>query len=50
MKNEILKIKPPKEYKEGLFAIEEGIDNIPEYIDYLGNGYSPDEAKDLRIQ
>lgn len=47
MKNEILKIKPPKVYKECLLTIEEGIDNIPEYVEYLRKGYSVEEAKKM---
>lgn len=31
MKEELLNIKLPKKYKEGLFEYKEGLDNIPEW-------------------
>lgn len=49
MKNKILQIRPPKQYQEGLLDIEEGIDNIPELIEYLKNGFSMEEARKMSI-
>ena len=49
MKKELLKINPPKEYKDGLFVVEDGADNIPEFIDYIKAGYSVEEAHKMEI-
>lgn len=49
MKNKIFEIKPPKEYIEGLIEIDEGLDSIPELVDYLKHGFSMNEAKKMCV-
>lgn len=48
-RKEILTIKPPQKYKEGVMKYSEGLDNIPEKIDYLKNGYNLQEACKMEL-
>lgn len=43
MKEELLNIKLPKKYKEGLFEYKEGLDNIPEWPLLQKNGWTFEE-------
>lgn len=43
MKEELLNIKLPKEYKEGLFKYEEGLDNVPEWPILQKKGWTFEE-------
>lgn len=43
MKQKLLNIQFPNQYQEGILEIEEGLDNIPELIDYLEAGRSKAE-------
>ena len=43
MKEKLLNIKLPKEYKEGLFEYEEGLDNVPQWPVLKKNGWTFEE-------
>lgn len=43
MKEELLKIKLPQKYKEGLINYKEGLDNIPDWPELSEKGYTWDE-------
>lgn len=43
MKEKLLNIKLPKEYKEGLFKYKEGLDNVPEWPILQKNGWTFEE-------
>lgn len=45
MKNKILSIKPPSQYKENIIIYQEGLDNYPEYIEFIKAGFSEKDAK-----
>lgn len=47
MKSEILNIKPPSEYKENIIVYQEGLDNYPEYIDFIKAGFSKEDAEKM---
>lgn len=47
--NTTLKTKPPEKYKEGVLTVEEGMDNIPELIDYINAGYTKYEAEKMNL-
>lgn len=47
--NSILNIRPTKEYRQGILTLDEGMDNIPELIDYLSAGYTRKEAEKMNI-
>ena len=49
MKEELLNIKLPQYYKEGLIKYEEGIDNIPTWIEFSEKGYSKEQFKKMSL-
>lgn len=40
MKEDLLNLKLPKKYEEGLFKYELGLDNMPDWPEFLKNGWS----------
>ncbi len=49
MKAKILSMKPPKKYKEGCFFYEDGLDVIPELLDYIQHGFTMEEARKMDL-
>ncbi len=49
MKEELLKLKLPKNYEKDLFKYQEGLDNVPDFIELIGKGYSKDQYEKLNI-
>lgn len=49
MKEELLKIKPPAKYCEGIIKFQEGFDTVPDLLEYLQNGYTANEAKKMEL-
>ena len=49
MKNNIFLMTPPKTYEEGLVTYQEGMDTVPELIEYINHGFSMDDAKKMEL-
>lgn len=47
MKEQLLKIKLPKKYEEGLIDYKVGLDNVPDWLELSKKGYTWDEHMKL---
>ena len=48
MKEKLLELKMPKQYEENLFVYEEGLDNVPDWIQLKQLGWSLQEYSKLQ--
>lgn len=48
-KIDIFKMKPPKFYEEGLVTYKEGLDSVPELIEYIEHGFTLEEAEKMEL-
>ena len=49
MKNDIFLVTPPKTYEDGLVTYHEGMDTVPELIEYINHGFSMEDAKKMEL-
>lgn len=49
MKEQLLNIELPFQYREGLIEYEEGLDNVPTWIEFSEKGYTKEQFKKMSL-